>query len=231
MARVKKLACDNLQNAPVDPVELRNAAKRALLFQRYILRRAFGILYAISAFALAIEIILPFALQPFLGTSSWFWFIYAAAVSIIGIMIAAIPILILDKATRTIALRNAMNSQESSRRNQWILTALYAVFYVLVAACFVIFTSESFTIIYGLLIGLDALVIIQLMSMFSNDIPIEGKIAALAFGASAVTSFVLSILVPTLSLAAPWIILCFVWLFCALYALKKAPEEWVEWTD
>jgi hypothetical protein len=225
------LGHDILQDDLVDPVELRNTAKRALLFQRYIFRQAFGIIYAIGAVTMAIDLILPYALQTFIGTSSWYWVVYPLAVSFIDIVAAVISIVYMGKATRTIALRNALNPQSSGRTRQRVVIVLWITCYVLAAILLAIFRLEALTILFVLTFTIEALLILQLRRVFFHDIPLESKIAAIVFGASIATSVALSILSISRLGSVPWIVTIVAWLFCALYALKTAPEEWVAGTD
>ena len=210
--------------------ELRNTAKRALLFQRYVFRRTFGLIYAIWAVTTAISLILPFTVQTFIGTSSWYWIVYPLALSLIDITAIAITVANVTKARRTIALRNAINPKNSNRHNHW-LTALWIAYCVLAAVCLIIFRLKAPALLNALSFAIEAFLIQQLRRIFSNDIPPEGKVAATVLGGSVLVNFVLSILSLSHFSSIPWIVMIFMWLFCALYALKNASEDWVAGTD
>ncbi len=225
------MANHTLQDGTVDPAAVRNVAKRALLFQRYLFRRAIGISYAIWALTIALNFFLPMVLQTFLGSSGWYWIVSPVAQSIIYIVAAIVSLSSFRRITWAFDLQNAINSAKINPSERRIKIALYIVFFALIAACLVIFQLQALTIVYGLVLTMTFFMVSQLRRLFPQGIPIESKLAAIVLGAGALTSFVLSIVFPGQFFDAPWMVIVVVWLFCALYALKSAPEEWVERTD
>jgi hypothetical protein len=215
----------------VTSVEFRSASERALTFQRYIFRRTYGIYYAVWALAIASFLILPFAVSPFLGTSDLSWIAFIMAESAAGLAATFVSIRNFGKAARTVALRNALNRRQPIERKYWLIIAWWVAFYIAIVLSFFIFRLGALSLVYGLLISVDAFVFTRMRRIFLGNIPIEGKIAIAVFGGSALASFVLSILGTSEFISGfPWIATIVAWLFSSLYALKHAPDELVELT-
>jgi hypothetical protein len=226
-----KLAGNNLQEDLVDPAELKNAAKKALSFQRYIFRRTFGVLYAVWAFVMAIDLILPWALQAALGTPGWLYVASPVVQALIGLGAGVVTALTSSKATRTIALQKAVNARKPGLSKPWLLMAFYIVLFSAIATFLIFLRADALTVVYAVVLVVAAFMFVQLRRVFSQDVPVEGKIVVIMFGGFAAEGFVMSILLPGQFVEVPWIAIIFAWLFCALYALKAAPEDWVERTD
>jgi hypothetical protein len=216
----------------IDIAKLRNTAEKALTFQRFIFRRTFGFIYAVWAVVIAIDLIIPWALQTLVGTTSWLWIASPIVQALTGIGAGIITAVISARATRTIVLREtvAIGNFGSQRRRRLMMT-FYIILFSAIAISLVILRTGALTVVSIVLLTVVGFMFLQLRRIFSFNVPIEGKMVVIVFGGCAAASFVLSILIQSQFSEVPWIVMSLSWLFCALYALKKAPEEWVAGTD
>jgi hypothetical protein len=216
----------------IDIAKLRNTAEKALAFQRFIFRRAFGVIYAVWALVIAIDLIIPWVLQTLVGTPSWLWIAAPVVQALTGIGAGVVTAVTSAKAAKTIVLREAVDvgSFGSKRRRQLMMT-YYVILFSVIAVTMVILKTGALTVVSIVLLAVTGVMFVQLRRIFSFDVPIEGKIVVAVFGGCTIASFVLSILTPSQFTEVPWVVMSLSWLFCALYALKMAPEEWVAGTD
>jgi hypothetical protein len=212
----------------VSPGQLEAVGERALRFQRYIFRRAYGAYYAIWAFAILVFQLLPYAIFSLFGPTIATYLVIGIASVSIGILATVVSVRSFGEAARTVALRHVLYPAESIKSRYGPFILLWAAFIGIFAIGFVSSVLTFFSLLNGLLLLLDIFIVTQLREAFPHDIPLEGKVAVVAFGGSALSSFVISFLnVSPLLTNLSWIVTVAVWLFSSLYALRRAPEELV----
>ena len=212
----------------VSPGQLEAVGERALRFQRYIFRRAYGAYYAIWAFAILVFQLLPYVIFSFFGSTIATYLIIGIASASIGILATIVSVRNFGEAARTVALRNVLYPTESIKSRYGLFILWWAVFIGIFAIGFVLSVLTFFSFLNGFLLLLDIFIFTQLRNTFPHDIPFEGKAAVVAFGGSALSSLVISFLnVSPLLTNLSWIVTVGVWLFSSAYALKHAPKELV----
>ncbi len=226
------MASSNPQEDIVGIAKLKKTAEKALTFQRYIFRRTFGLIYAVWAIVIAIDLIIPWALQTLVGTPSWLWIASPIAQALTGIGAGVVTAVTSAKAAQTIVLQEAVDvGNFGSQRRRRLMMTFYIMLFSAIAISLVILGTGALTIVSIVLLAVVGFMFVQLRRIFSFNVPIEGKMVVIVFGGCAAASFVLSILTQSKFSEVPWIAMSLSWLFCAIYALKKAPEEWVAGTD
>ncbi len=211
--------------------QLEQIAGRALRFQRYVFRRAWGVYYAVWAAAIAafsfgypvISLIPPPANLP--------WIPYALFYGGVGIIAGFASAWIFRNAAKTAHLRTALQPNRNVRWQYRLIGIWWLAFYVIIGISFTYFSAYAITIFFAMLFSVVGFVYYLLRFSFDKEIPVEGKLAVISYGAATAVSFVASIFTPATNYvptSVAWFVAIVVWLFCALYSLKRAPEELVE---
>jgi hypothetical protein len=201
-------------------------ADRALVFQSFLLRRAWGVYYAIWAAAIAAFFVFPaLAAVPLLSLSWWGPLIYNAV--IVGVFLIAVggTSWTVGHTYRAISFQDARANRKAGRHR----FVLYLVFgLAILIAITAVATLSSFL---GLLV-LDAClgvlnfqILLTVRRVFPR-IPPEGSVALGTYAASVLGSAaVLLVTHNQLWFGLFWVIAIAGWAFSALYALYHAPEE------
>jgi hypothetical protein len=212
----------------VSPRQLEAIGERALSFQRYIFRRTYGTYYATWAFAILVFQLLPYAVLSFLGATVATYLVIGTATVAIGLLATVVSVRSFGEAARTVALRNVIYPAESIKNRYGPFLLWWVAFIGVFATGFVFSVLTFFSFLNGFLLLLDIMIFTQLREAFPHHLPVEGKIAVVAFGGSALSSLVISFLnVSPLLTNLSWTVTVVVWLFSSLYALRHAPEELV----
>lgn len=213
-------------------ITLEQIAERALTFQRYIFRRAWGTYYAVWAaayvvFAFVWEI--PFQ-SLFPGYLSWVP--YAVLYGGVGLGAGIATMWIFKNAWRTLFLQKAAGTYQPVRGKSFAsIWVWWLGFYVMAYLIFQFLPKEALAILFALLSSVEIIIYYGLRLSFQGEFPSEGKLAMASYGTCIVVSFIAS-LFTSQSFAYPligiaWGGLIAVWLFCAFYALWRASEELV----
>lgn len=217
----------------VVPGELEKIARHALIFQKYVFRRAWGIYYAVWTTAITIFTFgyrLPFsALFP----ASVAWIPYALLYAGVGTLAGIASFWIFGSAWRTLKLRRVVGEPNKRLRRKYFLLIVlwWAATYAAIGISFTLFEVHAFTVLYGALFLIEIFLFYQLRTSFPNSMPPEGKIALASYGFSSTLSLVVSILGINPVLYTPlWIVTIAAWFYCSVYALRHAPDELVELT-
>jgi MFS family permease len=215
------------QLSDITAQELEQIANRALKFQKYIFRRAWGVYYAVWAAAIAA---FSFAFPVFNAfLPSLPWEVYVAYYGGIGIVAGFASVWIFNNAAKTAKLRRILKPDTKLRLKYRLMGLWWLAFYVIILLAFTYYSVHALTILYAMLISVAIFVYSQLRFSFSTDLPIEGKLAVASYASSALISFSFSLFTQNgLPGAIAWLGTVIVWLFCAMYSLKRAPEELVE---
>ncbi len=204
--------------------QLEAIAERALTFQRYVFRRAWGIYYAVWAAAITV-----FSFIGYLPLSqSDVWLVFPLFYGGVGLLAGLASTWIFSNALRTLRLRRVLAKDEGRghRKYYGILLGWWVTFYALIGASFAFFATHAMSILFASLFSVEIFIYYQLKLSFSNKMPFEGKLALISYGFSTTFSFVVSIFSNNTTLfSVAWGTTIIAWLFCALYALRRAPEE------
>lgn len=217
-----------MPDAPSTQNDLLAVGEKALAFRRYVLRRAYGNYYAIWACAISLYFILPFALYVEFGTS----LVVASTAASLSIAIGLVATMAATRGFRKNARAAALDRTLHRRRRHQTSRLTWLVMWIAFAgfwgAVLLLPGRASASVAAGLLLLMDALVYQWLRGSFREGIPPEGTLAVASYGAGAVSSFLI-VLAGGYSPAAgiPWAFVVASWLFAAMYAFKRAPEELV----
>lgn len=204
--------------------EMISVAERALKFQNFILRRAWGVYYAIWAFALIFWIFLPYAVN-YLYPSDPLR-VYFTVYSALGLIAGIASARVFSLARRTLQLRNAASKD---KRDGLRLSVSWWLFFSLVAVLTYLFASPHFLTVYmTFLLSIPPIVFRALRYSF-RAVPPEGYLATGSFTFSTVASIIIS-LFPLQQYILPlvWIPTVASWLFSSIYSLYHAPDYMVE---
>jgi hypothetical protein len=207
---------------------LEQIAERALTFQRYIFRKAWGTYYAVwgaayLVFAFAWEI--P-SFLPNLGY--WNWIYYTAIYGGIGWLGGIATMLIFKNARRTLLLRKSIEPDINRGRGFARIWIWWVVVYALIFYSFLAFPKFGLSVVFALLFSVDIFIYYSLKLSFQKKFPLEGWVGLISYGACVILSFLFSLLFSTyIFIGITWGITTALWLFCAFYALWRSSEELV----
>jgi len=218
------LSDDNLSAGKLEEI-----ATQALIFQRYIFRRAWGTYYAVWSAAFTVFIfsnLLPFqSLVP----SGLLWITYAVLYGGVGLAAGFATISIFKNAHRTISLRKIVGTyRETEGRRYALMWFWWLGLYAIIFLSFAFFPREALSILFALLFTIEIYIYYSLKFSFQESIPIEGKIALASYGFCILFSFFASLFTNDfVPFGIVWGITIAAWLFSALYALRRASDELV----
>jgi hypothetical protein len=205
--------------------EIGRAAQRALEYQRYLFRRAYGVYYAVWAAALFL-LIPPAPLGTFLGLTGALSSVITVAMDLVILVGAAFATArIFRNVHRSLELRRTLEPGQRGGRPKYF-GAWLGLTYAIVIAADVFLPTHAQAILFAALIPVPFVIFYLLGLAFPGKRPIEGVLAVSAYGASAAISLVLSIVgaYPWLPPLA-WSVTVAVWLFAAIFSLLRAPDE------
>jgi hypothetical protein len=210
-----------------DPYEvLGRLADRALTFQNFILRRAFGLYYAIWAAAFVVFIVVPAVVSVAYPALSG-WGLAGYYVFIAGILLGAIwaTSWAFGQTYRTSRFRDARAHRTSARSYFGPTLVIGVAIFILVVAVALL---NSFA---GLLVLDACLGVVNLWLLFTvrrlfERLPPEGAVAVGTYAISIVGSAVALVLTRSQTdYALLWVVAIAGWTFCGIYALYHASEE------
>jgi hypothetical protein len=210
-----------------DPHEvLGRLADRALTFQNFILRRAFGLYYAIWAAAFVVFILFPVAVSIAYPTlSGWGLAVYYAFIA--GILLGAIwaTSWAFGQTYRTSRFRDARAHRTTTRSYFGPTLVIGVAIFVLVVAVALLNSFAGLLVLDACLGGVNLWLLFTVRRVFER-LPPEGAVAVGTYAISIVGSAVALVLTrsPT-DYALLWLVAIAGWTFCGIYALYHASEE------
>jgi hypothetical protein len=208
--------------------EIELVGRRAIKFQNYVLRRAWGIYYAVWSLAIFLYGFVPFvahALAPTYGYSALFYIVIYA---VIGGLAGWVTMVNFSKAWRTIRLRRALDYPKRSSAAPRI-SLFFAIFFGYFASFYLaqyFFGLGGEALTYALLFSVSIYVYVWLKRSFEKA-PVEGLLACVSYGSASIVSVYAVIARLDLLITISWSLTILVWVFASIYALYRAPEEMV----
>lgn len=213
-------------DATVGPEELRALADRALLFQGYLLRRAWGVYYLIWSAALIGFFVVPAVLAGPLNAAP-LWAIvlyYAYLIALIALAIWATS-WAFTQSVRAIRLRDLGEPRREARRRFLQILGIGLAIAALVFAVSFVSSFAGLLVLDVALGGIILAVVFQVRSWFELTPP-EGIVAIATFATSIVGSAIALVFTDSqVWFGAVWTIAIVGWGFSGAYALYHAPEE------
>ena len=205
--------------------EMLQIGRRALRFEEYVLRRAWGVYYAVWALFFSVLFIIPSVIglvAPSLTDSPYPYFLgYGVAGGLAGWA----TYLNFEKVYRTIRLRRALLGGTQARRSLkiggWILIGVSNFLLFLVPYYLLGFKGLSVGYLGLLYVGVW---IYTALRRTFTDFPLEGVLAIASFASSCLLSIYSILEGDYLITETSWLLTMLVWVFCAFYALYHAPE-------
>jgi hypothetical protein len=214
----------------ISPEQIKQVAERALVIERYILERAWGLCYA----AVAAEIVLiPFLplIVLFLGLSAGYFLVVAivinTAVSIVG---AAMIAWIFKKAYNSMLVRREIVDSIWTKllRPSWIALVWTAYYLPILAAIFLL--RHDFLIFrFGLLATTVFPLFFALKGSFPERLPRESIAVLLALTIYTLGGFVVSLLKANAGFyLILWVIFLVVLILASAHARRRKPPNSLE---
>lgn len=207
--------------------ELVRAARRALAFQRYIFKKAWGIYYAVWALTFAVYFFLPsllgmFGLSPNLGNDYALVAIDLAVSTLAG----AISGRIVERARKASFIRGVVKSVSPFVTHKTWFACGMVVYFSLIIASAVFFRAQLLSIVFALATVGIFLFYYALKSSFVENLPFEGIVAIITFGFATTSSLLISFTTfGYLFYPSVWAATIFVWIGAAVYSRLRADNE------
>ncbi len=183
------------EDSTVSPEEIRKIAERALALQRYILRRVWGLFYAICAMELSAVLLLPRIIQ-LLGFSANYGLAAQVAVNIsVNIVGSAITLWVFKKVYDTLPIRQAIAKTRwvKTMRPAWALL-IGITYYALTIAVTLFLRPNAATIMFALQATTIPFLYYGLKASFPEGLPLEGIAVFLFYSTSITASLAISLL-------------------------------------
>lgn len=210
----------------------KSIGEKSIGYQLYIMRRAWGVYYAVWAIAFVI-----FSMSPIFifGTFSGFLpiFIYIACYGITWYTAGYLTYRIFSRNKKVNELRKIIGLKSNTRERllrYYLLCVLTSFILISIAGILSGIWVES--LIFIILMYISYIIFKNLSNSF-DKIPTEGYIALISFVVSTVSSTLLPIILKGSYLSyylssASWVPAIVAWLFSSYYALYMAPMEMAE---
>lgn len=212
--------------------EVRKATRRALAFQHYIFKKAWGIYYATWAMTFVIYFFLPTLLSTFDLSSNlgddYYLLVFDLAISIVA---GAASGRIIEKARLASFVQTALGPSKPSifETRKKLLAIWWTVYFLAIIVSALLFGAHLISIVFGLAATATLVFYYALKMSFQESIPLEGVIAISTFGIASTSSFVISLFNSNpISYAAIWGITILVWFGVSFYSLLSADEDLTE---
>jgi hypothetical protein len=220
----------------ISPEQIRRVAQRALIIERYILRRAWGLCYAVAGVEIALTAFLPLIFRA-LGIASDNHLTVSigvnSAVSLAGLALVA---WILKKAYDAMLIRREIAESIWTRvfRRPARLALVWAAYYVPIVAAIFFLRPDALAIEFGLLVTSGLPFYFVLKFSFPEQLPREGVAVLATFFICALSSFATSILnARPVFYIVIWVAMIAVYLWAFAYARTQKsshpPEDTTKW--
>lgn len=172
----------------VSAEEIKRIAERALLLQRHILKKAWGVCYAVWATQLAVIFWVPllfFALG-FFGNIE---LITQITLNVTFNVAGLVAVLWIFRRVRdTQLVRQAVN--KTGQQNALWVALIFVGYYLIVAVSFIFFRPHAEAVLSVLLTTTIPSLYYGLKASFQTDLPLEGVISLVFYGFSTTASLV-----------------------------------------
>ena len=221
----------------IDSLNIRDINKRVITFQKFIIRRAYGLYYLIWALAIFDFLIFPSILfSGYLNINYEYAYIIYAINYVIVIYIAIeVSIKIFSTANKTYKLEyGKINNRFRPVNYIYIITTvllliLFAYFFQKEYFYFAVYLYSINVILFAMGFGIR-----NYLKLSFKKMPLEGNVAFYTYNISAagtILFFIISAFLIKTFVYYPflmWFIAMFGWFFSSFYALYHAPDEVIE---
>jgi hypothetical protein len=180
----------------ISPEQIKRVAQRALVIERYILRRAWGLCYAILGVEIALTLFLPFIFRA-LGFDSGDPLAFVIGVNLAVSLVALVLVAwVLKKAYGALLIRREIAESIWLRafRPPTLLALVGVTYYLPIVATIVFLRPDVLALDFGLLVTSVFPFYLVLKFSFPEQLPREAVAVLATFFVCASGSFVVSIL-------------------------------------
>lgn len=199
--------------------ELKQIGWKALMYQRYILRRAYAYYYASWAFTILLYLTIPLVF-PQIGNFGLF-VIYIT----IGIITTLFSGYVFRKARRRRELYGLLSGKRTYKLNLVVLIVWWVAFILAIDFGYYYFRNADYLIVNLFLIFIAIFLAVQLRASFPEGIPFEGLLASFSFGLSASLGLLLSILGFSSFSTVLWFFTVVCWFLSSYLSFERSQEE------
>ena len=224
-----------VEDLAVSPEQIQRVAQRALIIERHILKRAWGLCYAVAALETGLSAFLPVILQA-AGFASSYGLVARVgvniAVSILGMVVA---IRVFKKAYDAMLVRREIATSFWARMlKSWRSAVIWVIYVAPILAALILLRPHVLAFLFGVLFATVFPFFFGLKVSFPEGIPREGTFVLVSYALSTSGSLVLSLLRFNYTIyLAIWAVMVAVFLLASLYArtrkpsnLQEAPSSW-----
>jgi hypothetical protein len=206
--------------------DLEHLVGRALEFEGFLLRRAWGLYYLVWAVVLAIFFVVPGVLAGPLASPSTVEIVLFDAVQAAAIVVAVWSNWwTIGRSARARHMRDALEGRSASRRRLLQVVAIALAITAVVVVVGLVSAFAALLLLDASLGGVILAVLVQVRPWF-KPVPPEATLAVVSYAVSVGGSAaVLALTREQLLFSACWLIGVVVWAFAGVYALYRAPEE------
>lgn len=216
------------EDKAVSRQQVRRIAQRALDIERYLLRRAWGLGYAVAA----VEILLIASLPAIFGAAGLPYglvtrIIVNTAISLTGLVVISS---IFKRAYFAMQVRREIVDSVWAKMLRPLRAAIvWLVYYLPIIVALLFLRPYAAEILYGVLVASAFPFFFALKISFPEKLPRESIAALAAYTACTLSNFTLILLrTPLISYLVVWIVLSAVFLSAALYAYRQQPPNPLE---
>jgi hypothetical protein len=220
----------------VSPEQIKQIAEKALVIERYILRRAWGLCYAIIGVEIALTLFFPFIFRA-LGIASDNPLAFGIGInSAVSLAALALVAWILKKAYAAMLIRREIADSTWIRmfRRPELLALVWVTYYVPIVAAIFFLRPDALAVDFGLLAMSVLPFYFVLKGSFPEQLPRENVAVLATLLVCSLGSFAVSILqAPPIFYIVFWVAMIAVSLWAFAYARKQKPpnqsEDQTKW--
>jgi hypothetical protein len=215
------------EDLAVSPEHIKQVAQRALIIERYILERAWGLCYAIAALETGLSVFLPVILQA-AGFISSYGLVARVGVNLsVSILGMAVAIRVFKKAYDAMLVRGEIATSFWARMlKPWRSAVIWVIYVAPILAALFLLRPHVLAFLFGVLFATVFPFFFGLKVSFPEGIPKEGTFVLVSYALSTSGSLVLSLLSFNYAIyLAIWAVMVAVFLSASLYARTRKPSN------
>ena len=216
-----------VEDLAVSPEHIKHVAERALIIERYILERAWGLCYAVAALETGLSAFLPVILQA-AGFTSGYGLAARLGVNLtVSIIGMAVAIRVFKKAYDAMLVRREItNSFWARMLTPWRSAAIWVIYVAPILAALFLLRPHVLAFLFGVLFATVFPFFFGLKVSFPEGLPKEGIFVLVSYAVSTLGSLVLSLLSFNYTIyLAIWAVMVAVFLSASLYARTRKPSN------
>jgi hypothetical protein len=216
-----------VEDLAVSPEHIKQVAKKALIIERYILERAWGLCYAIAALETGLSAFLPVILQA-AGFASSYGLAARLGVNLsVSILGMAAAIRVFKKAYDAMLVRREIATSFWARMlKPWRSAVIWVIYVAPILAALFLLRPHVLAFLLGVLFATVFPFFFGLKVSFPEGLPREGIFVLVSYALCTLGSLILSLLSFNYTIyLAIWAVMVAVFLSASLYARTRKPSN------